>query len=794
MNPSPDNSSPSGSTYHLNRHAMLEALALAAERFLASAHWHQHMDEVLGCMANAAGACRAYMFRCVGDLISLRHEWVRPRVNSMLNCGLFPQAPAYVGPFSEWNRKLAAGQTIRARFEDFTPEQAAALGCSEVKSLVQAPVFVHGQWWGLLGYDDCVGQRAWSDDEVRILQTFARMLGVAVERNQAQVELEELVAQRTAELQAANRRLTASEENYRTLAESCEEGVFILDCQGRFKFTNAYGSLRIGLNPEQVIGHDQAEFFSPEVAERHRQFIRTVLETGRAQIFEEFQDRCPGPTWISTHMVPLRGPDGQVHSILGVSRDVTELKLSAEALRESELRYRDLFEHLPVGLFRSTPDGRILVVNPTLVEALGYASPEELIQLGVAQLYAEPGRREALLAQLRRDRVVRGFECRVRRHDGSIGVFRMNARGVLSPEGELVEIEGVLEDVTLLRRVQAERTRLVRAIENAGEGIAVWDSGERLIYANPALADILGVAQPADLHGLTWPEILSSERRVQLPGTLEQLREGGWQGMLDGCRRDGQHVSLAVTLAVAEDPDLGQLVVGNIRDRSPEESYLARIQSLTRDARGELEAERGRISRELHDELGQSLTAINMNLAWCQSRVEGEPRRRVEEAQQLINQAIEATRALSTRLRPPILDHQGLPEAIRSHVGDFKRRSGLAVRVVITPVDLAVGDPLATVVFRIIQEALTNVARHARATACQVMLRLVGEELEVRVTDNGGGSVPDRLEGVQSLGITGMKERAAALGGSLRVENRLRGGVRVTARLPWTKPVKSEHP
>lgn len=334
----------------------------------------------------------------------------------------------------------------------------------------------------------------------------------------------------------------------------------------------------------------------------------------------------------------------------------------------------------------------------------------------------------------------------------------------------------------------------MRAIENAGEGIAVWDSAGRLIYANPALAAILGAAAPSDLHGLTWGEMLTAKRRAQFPETPEQLRDRGWQGMLDGSRRDGRHVSLAVTLAVADDPDLGRLVVGNIRDRGPEEAYLARIQSLTRDARRELEGERGRISRELHDELGQLLTAINMNLAWCQSRVEGEPRRRIEEAQQLINQTIEATRALSTSLRPPILDHQGLPEAIRSHVADFKRRSGIAVRVVITPVDLAVDDPVATVVFRIVQEALTNVARHAQAAGCQVMLRLVGEELEVRVTDNGKGSVPDRLEGVQSLGITGMKERAAALGGSLRVENRLRGGVRVTARLPWKKPVKSEHP
>ncbi|HOA74406.1 MAG TPA: sensor histidine kinase [Phycisphaerae bacterium] len=238
-------------------------------------------------------------------------------------------------------------------------------------------------------------------------------------------------------------------------------------------------------------------------------------------------------------------------------------------------------------------------------------------------------------------------------------------------------------------------------------------------------------------------------------------------------------------------------IIANVRDQSAEEAYLAQIRRLTLDAARALEEERARISRELHDELGQTLTAINLNLAWLTSRSTGwdvKTQERLTEAKQFVNQLLDSVRSLSTSLRPPILDNRDLREAVRSYAAEFSRRSGIACRAVAVPTDLEVHDPVATTLFRIFQEAMTNVARHSLAAKCGIFLRSVGPEIELKVRDSGVGAVPKRLEGVQSLGIAGMRERAASMGGTLVVQNRPEGGVCVTARLPWRQAEKRNNP
>lgn len=220
-------------------------------------------------------------------------------------------------------------------------------------------------------------------------------------------------------------------------------------------------------------------------------------------------------------------------------------------------------------------------------------------------------------------------------------------------------------------------------------------------------------------------------------------------------------------------------------------SYLAQIRKLTLDTERRLEEQKAWISKELHDELGQVFTALNMSLAWLREHTgKGDPRveQHFAEARELVNHCMETVRNLSKSLRPPLLDHQCLPDAVRSYVGEFQQRYGIACEVTASPPNLEVGDPLGTTVFRIVQEALTNVARHARASRCRVVLERDDGILQVQVCDDGVGASPERLSGTCSLGIVGMQERAGAVGGTLRVENRTEGGVRVLARLPCVPP------
>ncbi len=326
-------------------------------------------------------------------------------------------------------------------------------------------------------------------------------------------------------------------------------------------------------------------------------------------------------------------------------------------------------------------------------------------------------------------------------------------------------------------------------MQNAGEGIGTFDQNWRLSYANEALARILGQNDVATLLGSSWTELFTFADCKQQAAVLDAVCEGaGWTGRLHGRRRNGSPVPLAVTFAQVPQPEGQLLVIANVRDQSEDDVHLSLVRKLTLDAARTLEQERARMSRELHDELGQMLTAINLNLAWltsCSEAWDRRARERLNEVQSLVDQLLETVRSLSTSLRPPVLDNKGLLEAIRSHAGKFARRAGLSCHVTADPPDLEVPDPLATTVYRIVQEALTNVARHSRASQCSIFLKHSDSFVVVKVRDNGVGAVPSRLEGVQSLGITGMRERAEATGGNLRVENRSEGGVCVTAQLPW---------
>ncbi|MGQ9650654.1 MAG: GAF domain-containing protein [Phycisphaerae bacterium] len=226
------------------------------------------------------------------------------------------------------------------------------------------------------------------------------------------------------------------------------------------------------------------------------------------------------------------------------------------------------------------------------------------------------------------------------------------------------------------------------------------------------------------------------------------------------------------------------------RRKTTEESLLRKereLRLLGAEANRRLEEERSRVSRELHDELGQILTALNLNLKWLGRRigdVGDDVVERIDESIQYVSRMITSVRTLSRSLRPAALGHERLVEVVRSHIAEFEQYAGIRCKIEVMPPNLAVSEPLATIAFRIVQEALTNVARHSKATFCQVNIRAVDDLLVLEIRDNGIGLKEQEPTDAISLGIPGMRERAETVGGSLVVANNPEGGVCVTARLP----------
>ncbi len=209
-----------------------------------------------------------------------------------------------------------------------------------------------------------------------------------------------------------------------------------------------------------------------------------------------------------------------------------------------------------------------------------------------------------------------------------------------------------------------------------------------------------------------------------------------------------------------------------------------RMRSLAAHVEQAREAERARIARELHDELGQALTGVKIDLAWLRSRLRtGKHRDHVDNLGRLIDDTVAVGRRIASELRPGVLDDLGLAAAIRWQGKEFTRRTGIPVTISVAD-ELPVDPERATAAFRVVQEALTNVARHAGASAAELRARCEEGALHVEVLDNGRGIATSEATGAASLGLLGMRERVATWEGTLEIATRPEGGTRLAARLP----------
>lgn len=204
------------------------------------------------------------------------------------------------------------------------------------------------------------------------------------------------------------------------------------------------------------------------------------------------------------------------------------------------------------------------------------------------------------------------------------------------------------------------------------------------------------------------------------------------------------------------------------------------------------EEERTRLAREIHDVLAQDLTRLKIDLVWLQRRLakpgQGTARRglvaRVAEMSQMADTVLHCVQRIATGLRPAVLDSLGLCAAVEWQARDFWDHSGIKCHASVPKDELAVGCDAATAVFRILQESLTNVQRHARATRVEVSLRLEAGQLLLRVEDNGRGIRARQLSDPMSIGLVGMRERALLLGGQLEIRSHPDMGTVIEMQVP----------
>lgn len=341
---------------------------------------------------------------------------------------------------------------------------------------------------------------------------------------------------------------------------------------------------------------------------------------------------------------------------------------------------------------------------------------------------------------------------------------------------------------------QNAAARLAGLLDSAMDGIVSVDDAQRIVLYNRAAERMFGWTAD-EVRGQSLDMLIPDRyrgehaqqvRRFGATGTTS--RRMGSETVLYALRKNGSEFPIDASISQLNTPE-GKLYTVILRDVTERVRAREELAAFAAESAGVREQEKSRIARELHDELAQSLTALKMDTIWLRNHVaESDPAAQEKIAQMLavLDSAVASTRRIAADLRPLVLDDLGLVAAIEWVAQNFTQRTGVPCELLVDE-SLELEEPYATGVFRIVQESLQNVAKHASASRVVVELRPRDGALLLRVQDNGSGFRPSDPRKPQSLGLVGLRERAHLLRGEVRVDSSPGAGTRVEARIPLGK-------
>jgi PAS domain S-box-containing protein len=367
----------------------------------------------------------------------------------------------------------------------------------------------------------------------------------------------------------------------------------------------------------------------------------------------------------------------------------------------------------------------------------------------------------------------------------------------------------------VLRRTSRRRRQAMEALRLSQQRFesvalattqAIWDLNleTKVVWWSDGMHKLFGYG-PDEVSSQFewWLQRVHPEDRDRVTGAIRTVVDSGGMNWANEYRFRRKEQTYATVLdrgfIIRDAAGKPVRLVGGLSDVSEQRmaekalaTYREQLRALTARLQTGREQERANVAREIHDDLGQTLTAIKLNLDWLERQI---GRRlddasfnpmleRVVETTEMIEATIQSVQRIAADLRPALLDSLGLAEALSEESRRFEERTGIKCELELPPEDLKLAPQLSIAVFRVFQEALTNVARHAEAGRVAVYVGLAKGQVVLRICDDGLGIRPEAIGDPRSLGLLGMTERAAALGGRVSFEPEAPHGTRVTLQLP----------
>lgn len=614
---------------------------------------------------------------------------------------------------------------------------------------------------------------------------------------------------------AAEDALDGSREQFRRLLETSNVVPWEADIDGRIRYVGPQAEMLLGFPMDEWL---RPGFWDERIHPNDREWVKIVRDdaienVGRCELEYRMLNVSGEAVWVRDIVSLIEAAKGKL-ILGGFLHDITHRRAAEESLRESQDFIEQIASASPLIWYVFDADlHRIVYLNGGGIEALGYTK-DVLIKLQPSFIVAlaHPDELELhdahfkkLLAVRRGERVERDF--RVRAESGRWAWLRTHETALkVDDGGRTHQIVGVAEDITFQQAALedlANNEALYRRLAETTRVIPFELEFEPIMftYVGPQAEALLGFPQRQWTERGFWKSVVHPD---DLPHAARSFA--------DALTKPDAHMEVEIRLrdqgggfrwvrqilrceAHAESRSRGRgffMDISAAKELEAErEESRRQLRQLGLENQREREEERVALSREIHDELGQALTLFRLDLAWLGRRVSKALRSsaaaplltKVEEMEQQISATLQIVRRIATQLRPPVLDEFGLAEAIEWQANEFSRRVGVRCEVS-TQFSECSCKETATMVFRIFQELLTNVARHSKASRVRVFLKQMGGIIYLSVNDNGCGFDVQAAKRNAGFGLLGMRERAESLRGRLQIDSMVGAGTTVTLCVP----------
>lgn len=596
--------------------------------------------------------------------------------------------------------------------------------------------------------------------------------------------------------------------NMNTLIDNLPDLVYIKDAEGRKIRTNQADVKICGVSSyKDIIGKTDMEIYPGKLGrERYEQDMK-VIKTGKAILnFEEcFKDKDGSEIWFLTSKVPLLDENGQVNGLIGVGRVITDLKKSQDALKISNERY----------LYATNATSDAIwdwdIKNDHLYWGEGYEKIFGYELSGKVENYINsfdnlhPEDREIVFSNI--NKVIAGAdsewsgEYRYKKANGEYAYVVDKAIVIRNEEGKAIRMIGAMQDITeskMASKALVESENYLRAIfESEPECVKLLDKNGNLENMNPAGLEMIEAENLDAVKGVSIMNLINEPYRKAfkklnkdvfngIPGKLEFKITGlkGKKLWMD---------TRVVPLKDASGKIVSSLgITRDISEKKKAEEALKKsneqLKKLSRHLHLVREDERKFLAREVHDELGQLASVIKMDIDWLHLRLRGledVQRNRILHASSTADILINSIRKIASSLRPVMIDELGLSASLEWQCKEFASVNAIPCKFEDAFEEKTLTNGVKVELFRICQESLTNVMRHANATLVTVKLLNQADGVYLYVIDNGKGFEDNQKK--DSYGLTGMSERIMSVKGKLTIDSIIGQGTTICAFIPAKK-------